>query len=381
MFSRALAIAEHSRLATMRARALAALGGLDVLRVGSTERVALAREAALNAGMAALTASSTHDLAMLSVLRFELDDARAWAEQTVVLGRRYRLGWVLAAGLIKQAWVAALTGNPEEAERLLAEAEPIVGDNARGCALINGHVRAAVALGNENLDAAWKAVEGAAEIWWRQRLEPRPYLGLWALLAALADPKGFEPVRARLEQRRVLWQPTIAGLCLAAQAALIVAADGGLARADALVGRAEPLLEPTPWFRAVAYRHVGERLLVAGSPTGERLLRAAIAFFASAGTRPPADAARAVLRAAGRPVPRRGRGHATVPAQLAEVGISSREMDVLLLLSEGLTNRQIAARLYLSPRTVEKHVERLLAKTDSPNRVALAAHAVLPALP
>ncbi|MBV9798477.1 MAG: response regulator transcription factor [Solirubrobacterales bacterium] len=55
-------------------------------------------------------------------------------------------------------------------------------------------------------------------------------------------------------------------------------------------------------------------------------------------------------------------------------------MDVLVLLAEGLTNRQIAARLYLSPRTVEKHVERLLAKTDSPNRVALAARVASPTL-
>jgi DNA-binding CsgD family transcriptional regulator/DNA-binding transcriptional ArsR family regulator len=381
IFSRALAIAEHRRLTTLRARALAALGGLDVLRVGTGERAALAREAALDAGMAALAASSTHDLAMLSLLRFELEDARAWATHTVTLGRRYRLGWVLAAGLIKEAWAAALTGSTEEAERLLAEAEPIIGDNPRGCALMNGHVRAAVALGRENLDAAWIAVEGAAELWWRQRLEPRPYLGLWVLLAVLRDPSGFEPVRERLEQRRVLWQPTTAGLCLAAQAVLIVAADADPAGADALLARAEPLLEPTPWFRAVAYRHVGERLLAAGSPTGERLLGAAIAFFAGADTRPPAEAARALLRAAGRPVPRRGRGQSTVPAQLATAGVSSREMDVLLLLAEGLTNRQIAARLYLSPRTVEKHVERLLAKTESPNRVALAARAALPALP
>jgi DNA-binding CsgD family transcriptional regulator len=83
----------------------------------------------------------------------------------------------------------------------------------------------------------------------------------------------------------------------------------------------------------------------------------------------------------GRAVPRGGRGHAIVPAQLATAGVSSREMDVLLLLAEGLTNRQIAARLFLSPRTVDKHVERLLAKTDSPNRVALAARVAVPLLP
>ncbi|MBV9803286.1 MAG: helix-turn-helix transcriptional regulator [Solirubrobacterales bacterium] len=246
---------------------------------------------------------------------------------------------------------------------------------------MNGHVRAAIALGREDLDAAWTGVDGAASLWSRHRLEPRPYLGLWALLAALRDPSGFEAVRERLEQRHVLWQPTIAGLCLAARAALLAAVDEDLAGADELLARAEPLLEPTPWFRAVAYRHVGERLLTAGSPTGERLLGAAIAFFAGAGTRSPAEAARALLRSAGRPVPRRGRGHATVPVGLAAAGVSSREMDVLLLLAEGLTNRQIAAQLYLSPRTVEKHVERLLAKTDSPNRVALAGQAGSPYAP
>ncbi|MBV9357439.1 MAG: helix-turn-helix transcriptional regulator, partial [Chloroflexi bacterium] len=342
--------------------------------------IELAREAALDAGMAGLAAASTHDLAMLGVLRFELDDARAWARQTVMLGRRYRLGWVLAAGLIKEAWAAALTGEREEAERLLAEAEPILGGNPRGRGLVNGHVRAALALGCENLDEAWRVVEEAADLWWRHRLEPRPYLGLWVLLATLRDPHRFEPVRARLERRRVLWQPTVAGLCLAARAVHIVAAHGDLAVADVLLASAEPLLERTPWFRAVAYRYVGERLLAAGSPTGERLLRAAITFFATAGTPSPAEAGRALLRAAGRPVPRRGRGHATVPAQLATAGVSSREMDVLLLLAEGLTNRQIAGRLYLSPRTIDKHVERLLAKTDSANRVVLAARAGPPAL-
>ena len=48
---------------------------------------------------------------------------------------------------------------------------------------------------------------------------------------------------------------------------------------------------------------------------------------------------------------------------------------MLALLAEGLTNKEIAGRLYLSPRTVEKHVERILAKTSQPNRTALAAFA------
>jgi len=53
--------------------------------------------------------------------------------------------------------------------------------------------------------------------------------------------------------------------------------------------------------------------------------------------------------------------------------LTTRETDVLALVAQGFTNKQIAARLYLSARTVEKHVERILAKTGAPNRTALAA--------
>jgi DNA-binding NarL/FixJ family response regulator len=51
--------------------------------------------------------------------------------------------------------------------------------------------------------------------------------------------------------------------------------------------------------------------------------------------------------------------------------VTARELEVLLLVSQGLTNRDIAARLFLSPRTVEKHVERLLAKVGATDRAEL----------
>lgn len=52
--------------------------------------------------------------------------------------------------------------------------------------------------------------------------------------------------------------------------------------------------------------------------------------------------------------------------------LTPREREVLDLLATGLSNRQIADRLVLSARTVEKHVERLLQKTATPSRTALA---------
>ena len=53
--------------------------------------------------------------------------------------------------------------------------------------------------------------------------------------------------------------------------------------------------------------------------------------------------------------------------------MTAREADVLRLIAEGLANKEIAARLYLSPRTVEKHVESLLRKTGARSRTQLLA--------
>ena len=58
------------------------------------------------------------------------------------------------------------------------------------------------------------------------------------------------------------------------------------------------------------------------------------------------------------------------------VPISRREKDVLRLLSEGLTNREISERLFISEHTVHRHVTNVLRKLDVPSRAAAAAYAV-----
>jgi DNA-binding NarL/FixJ family response regulator len=45
--------------------------------------------------------------------------------------------------------------------------------------------------------------------------------------------------------------------------------------------------------------------------------------------------------------------------------MTSREADVLSLVADGATNREVAERLFISPRTVDKHVERLLQKAGT----------------
>jgi DNA-binding CsgD family transcriptional regulator len=57
----------------------------------------------------------------------------------------------------------------------------------------------------------------------------------------------------------------------------------------------------------------------------------------------------------------------------SELGLTSREGEVLSWLSKGKTNRDIAQILGLSPRTVDKHLEQIYAKLGVENRTAAAA--------
>src|ERR1700681_3734840 len=68
---------------------------------------------------------------------------------------------------------------------------------------------------------------------------------------------------------------------------------------------------------------------------------------------------------------------ASIPAQFSsELGLTTREGEVLSWLSKGKTNRDIAQILGLSPRTVDKHLEQIYSKLGVENRTAAAAIAV-----
>ncbi|SHL92181.1 response regulator [Bradyrhizobium lablabi] len=68
---------------------------------------------------------------------------------------------------------------------------------------------------------------------------------------------------------------------------------------------------------------------------------------------------------------------AETPAEFSsELGLTTREGEVLQWLSKGKTNRDIAQILGLSPRTVDKHLEQIYSKLGVENRTAAAAIAV-----
>jgi DNA-binding NarL/FixJ family response regulator len=63
-----------------------------------------------------------------------------------------------------------------------------------------------------------------------------------------------------------------------------------------------------------------------------------------------------------------GDGH----ARLRELGLSERELEVLALVAAGRTNGQIAAELFISPKTASVHVTHILDKLGVANRVEAA---------
>ncbi|MDP9366889.1 MAG: helix-turn-helix transcriptional regulator, partial [Chloroflexota bacterium] len=56
-------------------------------------------------------------------------------------------------------------------------------------------------------------------------------------------------------------------------------------------------------------------------------------------------------------------------------GLTPREVEVLRLLAEGHSNREIAETLFVSPRTVDNHVTAVLAKLEAKSRMAAVAAA------
>jgi len=173
-------------------------------------------------------------------------------------------------------------------------------------------------------------------------------------LEVLADALATDPMRASV----------------ALAHGVLVAAEGDSPAARRHLEDAVDLFERAgaPFEAACARLELGD--VLAGLGRRDLALHEAHAAhqaLSSMGAALEAGRAVALLGNLGEPTPtRRGRGESVF-------GLSARELEVLGLVAQGLSNQRIAAALVLSEHTVRRHVANILRKLDVPSRAAAAA--------
>ncbi len=126
---------------------------------------------------------------------------------------------------------------------------------------------------------------------------------------------------------------------------------------------------------AAAWRAIGcpYEEAVALADGDEAARRTALGIFDGLGAVPAAELLRQALRASGvRGLPRGPRASTRENA----AGLTNRQVEVLALMADGLSNSEIADRLFISPKTVDHHVGAVLAKLDAGTRAEAASIAI-----
>jgi DNA-binding CsgD family transcriptional regulator len=266
-----------------------------------------------------------------------------------------------AEAAVRLASLRLLQGRVEEATELLApfEQRPDACEPLSRVHLLAGELDLAEAVARRGLDGVRHDVVHAGK--------------LWSLLVEIDVARGAVDAAARHAETLIELAERTEHPSLRAEADLV---RGRVAAARLDFGAAVDAFE-----QARSHVDGDQRPLLAGrialelaqvrAAEGARgaaidHARAAVAFFDQLGAAPLVDRAAALLRSLG------ARWTGRRPAQ-ALAGLTEREQQVLDLLREGLTNPEIGARLFVSAKTVENHVGRVLAKLGVRNRAEAAA--------
>jgi DNA-binding CsgD family transcriptional regulator len=271
---------------------------------------------------------------------------------------------LLAQALAALAAAAAGLGHEEDCRRHCARGLEMVGGDATAVYLYSALGLLEHGLGR--MPEAIEAIEQADRIGLRldvsEAVVPRAGDLIEAYVRA-GRREEAEAVLARLEadaQAGPRWPRAAAARCTA----LLAPDDGFRAAFDRALALHEQL--PMPFERARTLLAFGERLRRAKQRADAREpLTAALDAFERLGARPWAERARAELRATGGQAGGRR-------AQAAAEQLTPHELQIALLVAQGMTNREAAAALFLSPKTIEYHLGQIYRKLDVRGRAQLA---------
>jgi len=126
------------------------------------------------------------------------------------------------------------------------------------------------------------------------------------------------------------------------------------------------------WWRGRGCGYEAAVSVAVARDPGVGALREALGTLHRLGAQPAADQVRSRLRQLGVTGIPRGPRASTLGTP---AGLTRREHDVLLLLAAGMSNSEIATRLFLSPKTVERHLSGIFRKLQASTRVEAVAAA------
>ncbi|WP_433500659.1 helix-turn-helix transcriptional regulator [Sphaerimonospora sp. CA-214678] len=373
--TRMQSIAEAHDLTLWKLRAMLRLAGNHGMRTGENEPLEEVRRSAAQAGAISLVHSAEATLAMTRVLRGEYaaadEIATSCIETTIRLGHIAYTQYLLLA----QATLAAHQARRADMERTLAEFRRWGGEQSLHMPVVYGLCLAMCALLEEDRDGCRELLTRARE--WEDEHPTIYYMtgryGLGVLLDALAAQVGLAEweIAEKEPAAELRWNRHFLYLAKA----VLLGRQGDSEGATGAMEMARAAAEPYPLAEHLGLRLVAESALA--DQWGEPLvwLRTAEEYFHEAGIAAVTAACRALLRKAGATVTYRRAGHDELPAPLRNRGVTVREHQVLVLLAERCGNVEIGKRLFISPRTVEKHVASLLSKTGLPDRAALREYA------
>jgi DNA-binding CsgD family transcriptional regulator/transcriptional regulator with XRE-family HTH domain len=371
LYRRGLAIAEAHDLVGRRIRMLYHLGVHDGIRHGDPARLLEALEVANRAG-AVLTALDVElELSVVHLCRGEFDLVEAATARCEQTAARLRLSHTRLLALGIRVMAAAHHARQSQMDELLAQFDAAGGEELDIASAVHGFGVAFCHLLHEDAERA-RAELDQAVAW--ESTRPATYVsyihGPHLLLSVLTGRDGHDGYARLVEspQMHARWNRQFLVLVEAFLHAR--AGDGGAA--DRAVSRFMSLSRRFPLAHHIGLRLIAPAALEIGWGQPVHWLRAAEAYFHPFAPT-VAQACRRMLRAVGAPAPQHRKGSEAVPAAAKQLGITVREYEVLRLVAERVSNPEIARRLFLSTRTVEKHVANLLAKTTSADRTRLIA--------
>ena len=357
-FGSALATAERAGLPVWRLRALHELGTIDMFERVDVDRLLEARR--LGEQMGALSTVAVLDLQLSACFtcRWDLERCDVHAGSALDAARRLGLDQVAAKALALLAGSASMRADLKATEELTARTLAVVPADP----LLAGFCRASVGMAwfmaGEFGAALPPFAEGTAALSRLPNVEPIAIRALWPLIQAA---QGDRRAAATIDEVRRLGVDAFAvnrGL-LAFDRAVTEGRAGRPGRADAAIaGHAAAFAGCETWADLARFI-AAPRALADGWGDPVRWLTAARDRFTGLGLGRLAGRCTELLRDAS-------------ANPWAGAGVTDREADVLRLVIAGLANKEIAAALRLSPRTVEKHVENLLRKTGARSRTELA---------